>query len=135
MSVLNDQSKANNTITEDQETRFVDAIAMGDTIKAASEKAGISYSTGRRRNQEPTIQEKVKEIRGQVMDQATARLSGAAGDAVDCLKSLIKSDDEKIKLQAAKHILELSVKFKQVLELEERLASMEDILEQEGLKG
>jgi hypothetical protein len=63
-----------------------------------------------------------------MVDKALGRLADAMTEAADVLRNLLASEDERVRLPAARALLELGVKLRESVELEERLAALEERL-------
>jgi hypothetical protein len=58
--------------------------------------------------------------------RALGKLADASTEAVDTLRSLLHAEAESVKLGAARAILELGNKLRDAVEVEERLARLEE---------
>jgi hypothetical protein len=72
---------------------------------------------------------RTEELRDQLFAQALGRLSELAGQAADTLGELLSCQDDKVRLQAARTVLESAGTYRQTVELSARLASLEQQLE------
>jgi hypothetical protein len=109
------------------------ALACGATVEAAAAKAGVSPATAYRRLQEPDFQRRLQELRADMVQRTAGMLTAAAGEAVKTLLALQKeATPPSTRLGAARAVLELGVKFRETVELEERLAALEKHLPNQG---
>ena len=69
----------------------------------------------------------VERLRNATFDEAMATIKNTTLSAVKTLAGLLKSDDERIKLAAAKEVLGFAFKSKEILEVEPRLQALEEI--------
>jgi len=70
----------------------------------------------------------VNQARTSLLQQAVGRLAKAVPKASDVLDKLLDSEDERVRLQAAKAVLDSSVKLGDAVAYEERLAALESML-------
>ena len=107
------------------------ALACGATVEAAAHKAGVSPATVYRRLKEPAFVGRLRELRADMVQRAAAMLTAAAGEAVKTLLALQKDAvPPATRLGAARAILELGTRLREVAELEQRLADLEERLGQ-----
>ncbi len=116
--------------TETREALFVAALAAGGTLKSAADKAHFSYRTAKRRWAEPSIRQAVLDARSEIIARAVGALAAVAPNAVLKLNDLLKADSESVQLGAARSILELGVKLRESVELEQRVSAIEARLSQ-----
>lgn len=103
------------------------ALAAGATVRDAAEQAGIGERTVYRRLADTDFRRAVNDARGRLFDAALGRLANLASEAADTLGRLMKSDKPTVALGAAKAALELGPRLRELTELEDRLARLEDI--------
>jgi hypothetical protein len=101
------------------------ALAGGRTITDAAASANVSRSTVNRRMQDPEFQQRVRELRAEMVETAAGRLAGGMADAADVLRELLASKSEMVRLSAARSLLEFGVKIRESSESERRLAEYE----------
>ena len=102
-------------------------IAAGKRVVDAAEEVGVSRRTAYRRHAHPEFRKKIRELRREMFDQALGTLAEAGVQAVGALKFLLGSADERVRLNAAKATLQLGVQLREQLELDQRLAALEDL--------
>jgi hypothetical protein len=106
------------------------ALARGLNVKAAAKESGVGLRTLHRwLAEDQAFQRRAGELRDQLFSQALGRLSDLAGLAADTLRDLLGSKDDKVRLQAARTVLESAGTYRQTVELSARLASLEQQLE------
>jgi hypothetical protein len=71
----------------------------------------------------------VDELRDGLFAQALGRLSELAGQAAETLGELLRSQDEKMRLQAVRTVFEAAGNLRQMTELSARLAALEQHFE------
>jgi hypothetical protein len=102
------------------------AIACGKNVKTAAKETGVGLRTLHRWLAEVmAFQQRVDEIREELFEKATGRLSDLAGQAAETLGGLLRSDNEKIRLEAVRAIFENARSFREMTELSSRLAALE----------
>jgi hypothetical protein len=116
--------------TSDTPRKSRDAIivmlmAAGRTIESTATAAGVSPATICRRLRKPEFQDRIQVARARFAADAGARLGSMMGKASDVLARLLDSQNEKIKLAAAREVLTLGVKLRREGEWEERMEAIE----------
>jgi len=107
------------------------ALACGATIDNAARTAGVSSATVNRRLRDPNFQSELQKVRADMLQRTAGMLTGASGEAVKTLLSLQKeTTPPAVRLGAARAILEIGLKIRETVELEERLAALEERLRQ-----
>jgi hypothetical protein len=102
------------------------ALACGATVEAAAKQCNLSDRTVYRRLKESTFKAKLSEMRSDMVRRAAGMLTAAATAAVNTLLSLQKeSAPPAVRLGAARAILELGIKVREMAELENRIAALE----------
>jgi AcrR family transcriptional regulator len=102
------------------------ALAAGEKVADVAVRLGVSESTIYRRLRDAEFAEEVNRLRAEMVSRGLGILSETNADAALTLRDLLKSGSEKIKLTAAKAILELTLKVKDVTEFAERLEAIEE---------
>jgi hypothetical protein len=111
--------------------RLLLALACGATIEAAARQAGVSESTAHRRLADAAFRKELQGLRGDMVRRTAGTLTAAASEAVRTLLDLLKpSAPHAARLGAARSVLEIGVKLREAAELEERLAALEERLEE-----
>jgi transposase len=108
---------------------LVAALAAGATYVEAAKQAGVSERTVRRRMDDAEFRRQVDQARAEVLAQATARLSAASVEAVETLRGLLGSPLDFARLAAARAILEVGFKYREQLDLAERIEQLEQASE------
>jgi hypothetical protein len=102
------------------------ALAAGLAVEAAAGQAGVSARTAYRRWADPAFQQRVAELRADMVQRALGKLADGAAAAVDTLRKLLQAKADTVKLGAARSILEQCNKLREAVELEQRLQALED---------
>ncbi len=110
---------------------LVIALARGEQLATAAQLAGVSVRTVNRRLTLSDFRAEVQRTRSQLVDAAAGKISNTLDAAADCLKSLLGSESDAIRLSAARAMFEIAVRLKEVVELEGRLQAVEDRLNAE----
>src|SRR5215831_11446845 len=106
---------------------LLQALACGATVENAARKAGVCERTVYRRLEDPAFCRRVQELRTEMMQRTTGMLTGAGMGSVKVLVDL-QSDvamPAGVRRRSARDVLELSLKFREATELEQRLAAVE----------
>ncbi len=98
------------------------ALLTNFTIQQAADAAGIGLRTLHTWLAEPVFADAYRTARRDATQHAIAQLQQSSSYAAAALRKLLTSDKPTVQLQAAKTILELSIK---TLELEDVLARIE----------
>jgi hypothetical protein len=102
------------------------ALACGATIETAAQKAGISRATAHRRLDDPEFQTQLKQIRSDMVQRTAGTLTAAGSESVKTLLALQQPTiPHATRLGAARSILEIGIKMREVADMEERLAALE----------
>ncbi len=111
------------------------ALACGATVEAAAKQCQLSDRTVYRRLKEPAFRTKLQDMRTDMVRRAAGLLTAAASAAVTTLLSLQKeSAPPAVRLGAARAILEIGIKVREMVDLETRLAALEEQLGLDGAK-
>ena len=109
---------------------LVAALAGGATYGEAGKKADVSERTVRRRMDDPAFKRRVDEARAEMLAQAMGRLSLACTGAATTLALLLGKDNPPaVRLGAARAILDAALRWREQLDIAERLAAIERRLE------
>jgi hypothetical protein len=112
---------------------LINALAVGVSVAAAAEHAGLSRRTAYRRLEDPAFRARVDEARAGIVSGVVGRLSGIGVLAGDTLKNLLGDSSSSIRLGAAKAALEFMFRGNEQDTLARQLR---ELLEQiEALKG
>jgi hypothetical protein len=102
------------------------ALACGATAEAAGRQSGLSKRTVHRRLADPAFRQRLQQLRAEMVQRTAGALTAAATEAVRTLLELQKpAVPPAVRLGAARAVLELGVKLREVAELEERLTTLE----------
>jgi hypothetical protein len=105
------------------------AMACGATVEAAARQSGLSERTAYRRIKEADFQERLQEVRAEMVQRAAGALTAASTEAVRTLLALQKeSSPPAVRLGAARAVLEIGLKVRQLVEVEQQVAELEDVI-------
>jgi hypothetical protein len=93
------------------------AVASGLSLRQAADQCRVGQRTVMRWHQEEAFRRRIAELRTELFDQAVGLLSRLGGKAAAVLGMLLDSGDEKVKLAAAKAILDQAAKTRDLAEL------------------
>ncbi|MFO0815306.1 MAG: hypothetical protein U0796_18990 [Gemmatales bacterium] len=126
-------AKRKNTIVSN-ETLLI-SLACGSTIEAAAAKAGVTPRTVHRRLADPDFRQQLQEFRANMIERASSMLGAAAMEAVKTLLSLMeRSVPHATRLGAARAVLELGIKLRDLIEVERRLSALELAMQSDTAK-
>lgn len=95
------------------------------TNKQVAEAVGVSERTIKYWLKQPRFQERLKEGRAQVWQEALDNLTGTLSWASRVLAELLQSGSESVRLRAALGIVAASIKARETFEIEERISALE----------
>lgn len=119
------QENSENSITLKQQ-KAIAALLTERTTTAAAKKAGISERTLYTWLGDPAFRGALRTAEKSILDDVTRRLSAGQTLALDTLEKLVKSArHESTKLRASVAWLEMSLKYRDAQDIEERLTALE----------
>jgi hypothetical protein len=102
------------------------ALAGGATVRDAAAAAGIGERTATRRMADAAFRQRVGQLRAEMTGRALGKLSDGMAEAVDVLRQLLATGTPPtVRLGACRAMLELGVRLRENVELEERIAALE----------
>lgn len=110
------------------EGALIVALASGDSVKQAAERAGVGERTVYRRLADQEFMLKVNKARHMMIGQAVGKLSVNCAKAAEVLEKLLDSDNPRIRLQAAKTIMDSAIKLSDNWAIEMRLGHLETLM-------
>lgn len=109
------------------------ALACGASVEAAARQCEITQRSVYRRLSDRAFRTKLQELRTDMVRRAAGMLTAAANQSVSTLLALQKeSVPAPVRLGAARAVLELGIKVRELVDLETRIAALEA---QAGLTG
>jgi hypothetical protein len=106
------------------------AFLAGKSAEEAATAAGCSKRTAYRRLHDAGFRERLAVERRLVLDRTADRLSNYALAAADALHQLLASNNELVRLGAARSILDNAARVRELQTFEQRLAALEARLSQ-----
>jgi hypothetical protein len=95
-------------------------------VEAAARQAGVSESTAHRRLHQPDFQRRLQQLRHEMLQRTAGELTAASTEAIQTLLELLKPPaPPAVRLGAARSVLELGIKVREVADLQERVAALE----------
>ncbi len=110
------------------------ALASGKSVPDAANTGGVSERTVYRRLDDPAFRKKIQTLRAEMLAQTVGRMVDGMTDAADVLRTLLNAKSESVALGASRALLEMGVKLRASLDLEERLAAVEARTNVKGAK-
>jgi hypothetical protein len=102
------------------------ALACGATVDNAAHTAGMSARTAQRRLKEPAFQQRLQEVRTDLIERTAALMTAAGLESVKTLIALQQAGSPAgVRLGAARTVLEIGPKLREVADLARRLAALE----------
>lgn len=102
------------------------ALACGATVEAAGKQCDLTARTVYRRLADPAFRDRLQGLRADMVRRAAGLLTASAGEAVRTLLSLQKdATPPAVRLGAARAVLELGIKVRELADLETRIAALE----------
>lgn len=102
------------------------SLMADGSIRKAAQAANVSERTMYRWLKMPAFAAAYRDLRREATQAAIARLQQASSSAADRLVKLLSSSKPAVALQAARTILEFSIKAVEMEELEQRIAALEN---------
>jgi hypothetical protein len=104
------------------------ALASGKSERAAAALAGISERTAQRRMAKPEFRRELAKAREAMLDRSIGHLAAGGTEAAVVLRNLLRSDDGKLRLGAARAVLAAGCQLREVETLAAKVAELEQIV-------
>lgn len=110
-----------------EKRRFADTLLATGDIDAASLAAGCSLRTGHRWRSEPAVATYLATVQERMLDQVTASLIAASGEAVALLRRTVGNDAATLshRLRAAGTLLDATLRWHELRALSQRITALE----------
>lgn len=115
-----------------RQLKAIPFIVSSPTYTEGMQKAKVNRSTFYKWLKEPEFKAELDRQRDEVAAEAFGILSQSLTKAVETLVGLLNNKDDRLKRLTAKDIIKHFLKHKEVKELEERIAAIEQRLDQQG---
>lgn len=106
-------------------------LARGMTTDKAGEALGVSGRTIRRWREDPAFEAGIQSARRALLTEAVAALGAAARDAIAALHAALTDDSAGVRVRAASVLLGALPNFSEHVDLEQRIAALEDAAAQQ----
>ena len=101
------------------------ALAAGATTRQAARTANVSVRTVARRMAEAAFRKDVARLRAEMVDRAVGQLAASSTAAVGALTKLLAAENGHVRVAAARVLLDAGLKYREHVELAERVADLE----------
>ena len=103
---------------EARDELLITALATGMTYEKAGQAADCSSRTVARRMDDPEFARRVSKRRGERVVAAAGQLTSLSDSAIEAIRGCLGDEDPRVRLAAAKTLLDLAVKFRNSHDLE-----------------
>jgi hypothetical protein len=103
-------------------------VASGKKLADVAKDVGVNVRTVQRRMKSPQFRARVHELRAQMLGEAAGRLTDGMAKAADELLALVGHSDADVRHKAAVKVIELGLRTREAVDVEERLAAVEAAL-------
>jgi hypothetical protein len=115
----------NGDLTPKQEAAAL-ALAAGKSPQEAAAECGCAERTIRRWLAElPQMQQRKTQLQAEMVGRTLGRMTDGMACAADTLRELLDAEKDSVRLGACRALLELTVRLKESVELEARVAALE----------
>lgn len=104
----------------------IEALARGHSHQHAGELINRSYKTIARRFDDKVFSDAVEQRKREIAGHLRTRFDGIADEAMDVIQAALRSEDERVRFNAAKFALQKRLDFHQQLDVDERLDEIEE---------
>ena|SRR5271166_3268945 len=112
---------------KDIDEKLLMALACGASVEVAARTVDVSARTVYRRLADAAFRRRLQQLRADMVQRTSGMLTAAGGEGVKTLIALLKdSVSATVRLGAARSVIELGVKLRESVELEERLQALEE---------
>ena len=106
---------------------FLNALACGASVENAARAAGISGRTAYRRMADPAFRKRLQKVRDGIVQRTAGAVTAAWTESVKTLLALQQPTvSATVRLGAARAILEIGIKLRELTDLTERIGALED---------
>jgi hypothetical protein len=112
-----------------RQQRAIVFLISSPTQEEACRGAGVTRETINKWMKDPAFENELENQRQLVFVEALNTLMQSVNQAVLTLRSLLDSSNEGVRLRASLHFIRLGLKVREELELEDRLQSLEEIVQ------
>lgn len=101
------------------------ALAAGATTRQAARTANVSVRTVARRQADAAFRKDVARLRAAMVDRTVGRTAAAGSAAVGTLVRMLSASAEPVRVTAARVLLDAGLRYREHVELAERVAALE----------
>ena len=118
------------SVQKSADRTLLQALACGATVENAARKAGMSERTAYRRLDDAVFLDQLEQLRAEMVLRTAGMLTGAGMGAVKVLVELQNDAAQPagVRRRSARDVLEMGLKFREIAQLEQRLAAIESQL-------
>jgi hypothetical protein len=113
-------------IVDEPDCQLLGSLARGHTVADSAKLTGISERTIYRRLGQMDFRRRLAAKRGEILASALGALTDAAREATGTLRLLMQSQNQFVALSASRTIVELILKLRSEVDMDERLRALED---------
>ncbi|MHC4463246.1 MAG: phBC6A51 family helix-turn-helix protein [Planctomycetota bacterium] len=134
MPTKSDKSQQNVKKTKPtaRQLKAIPLIVTSPTYTEGCKKAKLNRTTFYQWLKNPEFKAELDRQRDEVADEAFSVLSQSLTKAVEALTGLLDTQDERLKRLVCKDIIEHILKYREVKDLEERIAALEQRLSEQN---
>jgi len=111
-----------------KQLRAIPILIASDTIEEAAQEIGVSRTTLYSWLEKDEFDQAVKVARRKLLDKSLNKLTNVSMKAVNTLEKLLDAESEAVRRAAANDVLNHSLKYRELSEIEERLESVERLV-------
>lgn len=117
---------------ERQQEQLIAALLTSPNYAAAAKACGISKATVCRRMQDEQFKRAFRAARRDVVEATIGRLQQVSAEAVSTLRTALKCKAPNVRVSAARTILDFSLRAVELMDLEDRIAALEEQFKKDG---
>lgn len=117
-----------------KQEKLLAALLSEKDLRTACQQAGVSETTAWRLLKDSEFTAEYRRLRRDAVEQAAAQLQQASGEAVETLRRNLTCRNPQAEISAAKIILEQAAKTIEILDLQQRLETIENELKNTNQK-
>ena len=116
--------------SQDKVEQAISALLACPRVEDAAQQCGVSRTTLWRMSQDPEFRLRLQEARARLSEQIVISLQANTLEAVNTLRSVMldKQATTSVRISAAGKLIDFSLRAKQQLDVEQRLAAVELVL-------
>ena len=104
-------------------------LACGANVESAARQTGLTERTVHKRLKDPAFRRQILAIRRDMVNRASGAMSAAAMESIKTLLDLQKpSQPGSVRLGAARAMLEIGLKLREVTDIEEEVAQLRQLV-------